>query len=206
MRLFRVTKAVVLGLLLAGSLTLNVATVAFSSVALLVSSAYEAVTGAVSVAGGLRREVVSLSDEVATLKAPKSVTYRGQKRLLSEAVEDTAGRIGRRTAAGAARNAGSVVAEAIPFAGIAVVLGVTAWDLKDSCDTMKDLHELELAFVPGTEADPEATEVCGLAVPSTEEVWAAVRSSPTVAWKAAKGYLPDLPELSVPKIDWTFWD
>ncbi len=201
-------RTVVFAVALAGSVTMNVATVAFSSVAMLVSGAFEAVTGAASVAGSLRRDldvktrrVASLTDEVATLKNPKSVTYRGQKRLLAEAVEDTAARVSRRTAAGAARNAGSVVAEAIPVAGVAVVLGVTAWDLKDACDTMTDLHELELAFDP--EATSGASEVCGLTVPTKDEVWATVKASPGIAWDAAAAYLPDLPELS---IDWTPWN
>jgi hypothetical protein len=213
-------RTVVFAVALAGSVVMNVATVAFSSVAMLVSGAYEVVTGVASVMGAKDRritnlsddlarkeaKIISLTDEVATLRTPKSVTYRGQKRLLAEAVEDTAGRVSRRTAAGAARNAGSVVAEAIPFAGIAVVLGVTAWDLKDSCDTMKDLHELELAFNPATSPDPEASEVCGLRVPTKDEVWAAVKASPSVAWSTASSYVPDLPELSMPKIDWTFWN
>lgn len=244
MRFFRITKTLIFGILLTASLSLNIATVAFSSVAMLVSSAYEAVTGAASVAGSLRRDVdaktnkiatladeldlknrqiASLSDEVVSLKQARKVTYRGQTRLLSEAVEDTTHRVSRRMAAGATRNAGSVVAEAIPIAGIAVIIGVTAWDIKDSCDTMKDLHELDLAFNPSAALDPEATEVCGMQVPTKDEVWQAVRSSPGKAWNGAKTYLPDLPDLTtawdsaadyipdlpkigMPKIDWTFWD
>jgi hypothetical protein len=213
-------RTVVFAVVLAGSVTMNVATVAFSSVAMLVSGAFEVVTGAASVLGARDRkinnlsddlvrkeaEVVSLTDEVDTLRTPKSVTYRGQKRLLAEAVEDTAARVSRRTAAGAARNAGSVVAEAIPVAGVAVVLGVTAWDLKDACDTMTDLHELELAFNPSVSPDPEASEVCGLTVPTKDEVWTTVKASPGVAWEVAASYLPDLPEFTVPKIDWSPWN
>ena len=210
----------VLVVMLVGSLTLNVASVAFSSVAMLVSGAYEAVTGVASVVGAKDRRVASLSDdlarkeakiaglsdEVASLRTMKKVPYRGQKRLLSEAVEDTATRVSRRTVSGAARNAGSVVAEAIPFAGIAVVLGVTAWDIKDSCDTMKDLHELEKAINPEAASALEAEEVCGLTVPSKDEVWKAVQSSPGDAWLTAKEYLPHLPEFKLPSIDWKPWN
>ncbi|MEZ0468925.1 hypothetical protein [Phaeobacter sp. SYSU ZJ3003] len=209
-------KTLVLTIALAGSLTLNVASVAFSSVAMLVSGAYEAVTGAASVVGRKDRRMASLSDdlarkdaklneltdEVASLRGAKTVPYRGQKRALSEAVEDTATRVSRRTVTGAARNAGSVVAEAIPFAGIVAIIGVTAWDLKDSCDTMKDLHELEKAFNPEAAAGQEQDEVCGLAVPTKDEIWASVKSSPGEAWKAATSYVPDLPKLTTPQIDW----
>ena len=213
-------RTIVLVVMLVGSLSVNVASVAFSSVAMLVSGAYEAVTGVASVVGAKDRRLASLSDdlarkeakiaglsdEVASLRAAKKVPYRGQRRLLSEAVEDTATRVSRRTVSGAARNAGSVVAEAIPFAGIAVLLGVTAWDLKDSCDTMKDLHELEKAFNPGATSTPETEKVCGLKVPTKDEVWEVVKSSPRNAWLTAKGYLPDLPELKLPSIDWTPWN
>ncbi|MDO6523968.1 hypothetical protein Q4578_20465 [Shimia thalassica] len=242
MRLLRITKTLVLGAILAMSLGLNVATVAIGSVATLVSSAYEAVTGAVSVVGQRNRDlaakdkqlaakskqlkvnsqqlntttkqldaktkqVASLSDEVAGLKKPKVVSYRGQPRLLSTAVEDTAERISRRTVSGATRNASSVVAEAIPFWGIAVIVGVTAWDLTDACATMYDLHQLELAFNPDAAADPEVTEVCGMTVPTKEEVWLAVKSSPGAAWAAAKDAVPDIPDFSdITTIDWTFWN
>lgn len=239
----------------AGSLALNVATVAFSSVAALVSVAYETVTGAASVVGAKDRKAAGLADdlaarearilqlqdevvagqrqvtdltddlarqeaklaglqgELAELRKGKIVKYRGRERLLSEAVEDTATRVSKRTAAGAARNAGSVAAEAIPFVGVAVIVGVTAWDLKDSCDTIRDLHELELAFNPGLGADPDATEVCGMTVPTKEDIWQTVKSSPGKAWSAASAHVPDLPTIdwqsykpTWPAIDWKFWD
>lgn len=57
MRIFRLTRTLILGGLLAMSLTLNVATVAFSSVALFMSNAYTVVTVAASVVGGLQRDV-----------------------------------------------------------------------------------------------------------------------------------------------------
>ncbi|MBU2941053.1 hypothetical protein Q8W25_03630 [Shimia thalassica] len=241
MRILRITKTMLLAAVLALSLGLNVATVAIGSVATLLSSTYEAITGAASVVGRTdrdlatkskqldaksrqleatsrqlektnkqldtsKRKVASLSDEVAELRKPKVVRYRGQSRMLSEAVEDTAERVSRRTATAATRNAGSVFAEAIPIAGIAVIVGVTAWDLKDACDTMYDLHQLELAFNPGAAADPEATEVCGLTVPTKDEVWGTVKSSPANAWSMAKDFVPDLPDLTMPDIDWTFWN
>ena len=220
MRVLRIIKTLVLGAVLALSLGLNVATVAIGSVANLVSGAYEAVTGAASVVGRRNRDlatkrkqldakikqVASLSEEVTNLRKPRVVSYRGQRKLVPQAIEDTAARVSKRTVAGASRNAGSLIAEGIPFAGIAVIVGVTAWDLRDACGTMKDLHELELAFDPKAAPDPEAKIVCGLTVPTKGEVWAFVKSSPGVAWGTAKAVVPDLPELKMPKIDWTFWN
>ena len=171
------------------SLGFNVATVTVQSVAMAVSGVVSAVAGA-----------------SALLPEFRSVTYRGRKVALTHALSDTSKRISRRTVASASRNAGSVVAEAIPVAGVAVVLGVTAWDLKDSCDTMKDLNELERASNPSAELDAEALHVCGLQVPTKEEVWEAVKASPGAAWDAAADNLPELPEFTMPKIDWSFWN
>ena len=221
MRIFRITRTLILVTFVTMSLALNVATVAFSSIAMLVSGAYEAVTGATSVTGVLRRDVDtkskkiasmsddlklknkrigSLTDELATFKQSKTVSYRGQRRLIGEAVEDTTARLSRRTATAATRSAGSVVAEAIPFAGIAVIVGVTAWELKDSCATMNDLHQLNVAFNPDAARDPEVTEVCGLEVPSKDKVWQSVKSSPGKAWETAKAHVPDLPEWQRPEL------
>lgn len=227
MRLFRITKTLVFALLLVVSLSLNIATVAIGSVAMMVSGVFEAVTGAASVVGGLRRDdaqksariaslsreidakdlkLARMSDEVATLRKPRTVSYRGQQRLLGEAVSDTSTRVSRRMATAAARNAGSVAAEAIPIAGIAVIVAVTAWDIHDSCETMKDLHALDLAFNPQADRDPEITEVCGMTVPTRDEVWAAVRSSPGAAWDMAQQYVPDLPVFEMPPVNWPFRD
>ena len=88
----------------------------------------------------------------------------------------------------------SVFAEAIPYFGIAVVMGVTMADLTDSCATSKDLHELDVALDPTKEFGPDETEVCGLRVPSPGEVWQSVKDNYHEAWDAAKEYVPNLPE------------
>jgi len=263
MKPFSTMRVLVFGISLVALLSLNLATVAFSSVALLVSGAYETLTGATAVVGSLRRdldhksktvatmadeldisnqrvrglqldldqkttmvasmtddlevrnqhikglskaltikskEVSNLTGEVAKLKQSSTVTYRGQQKLLSEAVKDFSARVSRRTATSAARNAGSVVAEAIPFAGIAAIVGVTAWDLNDSCETMKDLHELNVAFNPDLALAPDIKEVCGLEVPSSEEVWQMAKRSPRAGWENAKIHVNKLPDLTLPSL------
>lgn len=66
---------------------------------------------------------------------------------------------------------------------------LTAYELKDGCDTLTDLRELELALDPDTIVSAEKVEVCGTQVPSR---WASVRSSPGVQY-----YVPELPELGL---------
>lgn len=80
-------------------------------------------------------------------------------------------RIGQRTARGAARSAGATVAQSLPFVGVASVVGVTAWELSDYCETMTDLAALD----PTAAADAES--VCGMALPTEAAVYASVRAS-----------------------------
>jgi hypothetical protein len=218
------------------SLMLNIATVAVGSVASAVSSVFEAVTGLASVAGSLDRDlkverakvagkeeqvkardkrlaserarVRKLQGDLALLK-PQEVTHGGRKKLVSEAVEETTQRVTKRTASGATRNVAATFGEAIPVIGVGVVVAATAWELKDACDTMKDLHELEVALDPAKANDASVQEVCGLRVPTKEELWDLVKSSPGAAWQKAKDVMPELPEMpdfTMPEIDWKFWD
>ena len=172
---------VIASLALVALLALNIATVTVPAVAAGVASIVGGVVGATAI-----------------LPEFRTVTYRGQKKRLAAAVADTTKRVSTRTAKGAARNVGSIAGEAIPVAGIAVVVGVTAWELTDACDTMKDLRALELATDPTASEDPSVAEVCGLEVPSKEQVWEVVKASPGHAWEKAKGYVSDLPELELP--------
>lgn len=161
-RATRVLGATVLALLPVASRMLDVASVATGSVTRLLSTAYETVTGAASVTGKLRRKLVSREktillreQEIAKLRRPRTVTAGGKKILLNEFAEARTSRISRRMAKLASLNLGSTVAEAIPYLGVAAVMGVTVWDLKSSCETMKEMHELNLAFNPDAAADPD---------------------------------------------------
>lgn len=177
------------------SLCLNIAIVTVQSVATGVSAMVSAVAGASAVLPELR-----------------SVIYKGERKTVAEVVKSTTKRIARRTAFDATRNVSSTFGEAVPAIGIGVIAGVSAWELKDSCDTMRDLHELDVALDPSMANDAAATEVCGLKVPTKEEIWAKVKASPGEAWEMAKAMVPDLPDMpalslpEMPEIDWKFWD
>ena len=138
--------------------------------------------------------------EVAELRRDTIVTYRGNKRLIQHAVADTSERISRRTAVGASRNLTATFAEALPVAGVAVVVTATALELNDACVIMQDLHELDVAFNPGNDFGPDATEVCGLKVPTTDELWQFVKASPGVAWERARNSMPGMPELDTSRL------
>lgn len=186
---------IVLVLALIASVGLNIATVTVQSVAVAVSSLVGAVAGVSAV-----------------LPEFRTVRHKTEKKLLVYAVRSTSERIAKRTAVGATRNIAATFGEAVPTIGIGVIAGVTALELKDACDTMMDLHELDVALDPSSANDPDVSEVCGMRVPTKEEIWTKVKVSPGAAWQMAKDALPDLPEMlewtipEMPEIDWTFWD
>lgn len=204
-----------MGVFLGLSLLLNVLVVSVTSVATAVGGLFEAVTGVASVisvlASDTRRLTRDVADlrvknsaitkrntallrEVADLRKDRIVVYRGNKRLIRDAVSDTSKRVVKRTAVGAGRNLGSVFGEALPMVGTAVIVSSTAWELHDACEIMKDLHELDIAFNPGSNFGPEASEVCGLRVPTEKEVWETIKGSPDKVWTQAKETFNELPE------------
>lgn len=208
--LFSLSKGALL-LLMAVSIALSVAITTLSTVFNMMSSVVEAVVGPRTVRAKQSSQLASLATENDALKlraesladenrrltrelADNQVTYRGEKRLAREAVKDTSARLARRVSFASSRNVASVFAEALPFVGIGVIVGATVWEVTDSCEMMKDLHELDVAFNP--ESAIEGTEVCGMRVPDRAEVWQTIRESPSEVWAKAREYTPELPDFS----------
>lgn len=55
----------------------------------------------------------------------------------------------------------------MPVAGIAVVIGITAMDLYDACEDMKDMDQL-MSLVSMSD-DLDTDKVCGLKFPTQNE-------------------------------------
>lgn len=155
-----------------------------------------------------RRKVADLEQENTALRegrdqlrgrlreaqAERRVHYRGQQKLVSEAVEDTSRRIADRTVSATGRNIAAMPGEALPWVGLFVVIAATSWELHDACETMKDVAALERAFDPNPEVDPD--EVCGMHVPDAETLKQMVKESPEAIWVTLKGEYDTLPEIS----------
>ena len=167
-------------------------------------------------------EKAAIKAEVAELRAAKRVVYEGVEMTVPEAVTRTTSRIRARTAKLAATDLSATFGQSIPWIGVGVVVVATAYDLKMACETMRDMRAIDLTVNPQAEDDPDIERVCGMRVPTEEEIWTAIKSSPGAIWDAAKGALdglprmpempefdwPSLPEIgmpSVPDINWTFW-
>lgn len=152
-------------------------------------------------------EKTSIEVEMLAMKRSKRVLFEGTEIALPEAVSKVTNRVKSRTAKLATADVGATFGQSIPWIGVAVVVAATGYDLKTSCDTMRDMHALDVAFNPDLANDPSVDEVCGLKVPTKEEIWAKVKASPGEAWGWAKDAVPDLPEMpDMPEIDWTPWD
>lgn len=76
-----------------------------------------------------------------------------------------------RLARAVTRNTGALAAEAVPWVGLAVAVGVTALDVRDACETLKDLNE-NLAHL--NQPLEDTAGVCGVKIPSRSEVTARI--------------------------------
>lgn len=148
-----------------------------------------------------KRKSQILADENAKLtvenkklrKAGPDVTFRGKTKPMRDAVEETVQVVQDRTAKVAATNVSSMPAEGIPFWGVAVIVAATSYEIYTSCETMKDMRDLIIALNPESADHDEVDRVCGMRVPTKEELWQTVKDSPSVAWDTAAQYSPDLP-------------
>ena len=95
-------------------------------------------------------------------------------------------RLALRSVTNAARNVSSVFAEAIPVVGTGIMLGVTAWDVIDACDTIKDINELNSVFEHPQE---DSSKVCGMKVPTQQEVLSSVRGNAKAVYQSASDAL-----------------
>lgn len=163
---------------LAGLLVLSLSLTVLS---LTVSGVQVALSGALSAAG------------VTTLAAREAAAAQTRRMAARRVTQETSQRVSRRVARGVARNSASVFAEAVPVLGVAVIAGALAYEVKDACDTARDMAGL--AAAAGTDGDPEAafaaasaafdcTDVIAEAatLPDRDAIWRTMSAGPGQAW------------------------
>lgn len=74
-------------------------------------------------------------------------------------------RVTKRTARNISANIAAIPAESIPAVGIGVVIAITAMDLHDACDDLKDMDELSSLMDINIEPQ-ETAKVCGMSLPN----------------------------------------
>lgn len=96
------------------------------------------------------------------------------------------------------RGVGALAGEAIPVVGVALSVAVTAADVVQACQSMKELREL-LDGATGGAADEE--RVCGARVPTQQQLLSALPVSWQPSWDATVNELRAYagPSLSLPK-------
>ena len=150
----------------------------------------------------VQRELRSTSAELSLELSSR----RASQLALRNATRATAGQIAERSRRSALRNVASMPGEALPLWGTAVIVGVTALELSDLCQTMIDMTELQKLFDPNLETPEHQLTVCNMEVPSREEIWQAARTSPATAWNAARDAMPtaeDFRAVELPDFEWT---
>ncbi len=152
-----------------------------------------------------RNEIGDLSNNLATERLARRqlqddlaeglVLFKGRKIALREAVGETADTVSARAAKSAARETASMAGEALPYLGVAVIVGVTAMEINDLCQTIRDMNSLKRAFNTELEPSEEELTVCSMTVPSREELWTATLEAPGAAWDYSKAAIPSLEDL-----------
>lgn len=152
-----------------------------------------------------RDEMIDLTDNLAAERLARRqlqddfagglVEFKGRKIAIREAVGETADTVSSRAAKSATREIGSMAGEAIPYVGAAVIVGVTALEISDLCQTIKDMNALKRAFNRELEPSPEELTVCSMSVPSRTEIWEAAAASPGKAWAYASESVPTLEDI-----------
>lgn len=98
----------------------------------------------------------------------------------------------------------SIYGRAAPYVGTLVTVADTGLDLAMTCDMMKEMDTAEQAILIEAPDDLETARICGLKVPTADEVWAGVKASPAAAWASARQVLNALPDRmpDIPQFDW----
>lgn len=174
--------------------------------------ALDAVANERRVAQSMADDVVSLRSRNATLQANLDEALEvvaNERRIaqsiagdVAEQVSETTATMTRRLNFSAARNVGSMPAEAVPYIGAGVIVGITVLELYDLCETLKDLEALNLAFNPNDAPSEDRRTVCAMVVPTADEIMESVANSPAAAWDTAKSFVTGLPEVDFE----TAWD
>lgn len=145
----------------------------------------KSLTASVEAAGKAERMAVAKAAEQAKSKARKA------SQLVANSVRSAAKKITKSTVA----NVGALFGEAIPYVGAGVVVATTAYEVKTACEMMTDLRDIEDAIVElgGVLTETSTADrdiVCGIDMPTQEEIVASITAAPNKALEGAMNALP----------------
>lgn len=191
-RSVRFTAKTFLAIALVASIALNIATITITSVHAAISSAASAI-GLSTVAA---RNLANTRAASETRKITNRIAQRTTKR------------VSERTANSTGRSIASSFGEAVPIVGIGIIAASIGLEVKDACDTAKDMAGLEGAL--NNPDDPEKGRQKAIEqfsctdlipsiedIPTKEELLSSVSNAPSEAWESASTYYENLPD-----VDW----
>ena len=132
-----------------------------------------------------RRNNRRLEDRMARLRAKTNI-----------AVKSTVAR----SAKAAGRAVLTAPGKAVPYVGTAVVVGVTVLEIKDYCATIRDMKAIQREIDPSETHSEEEQRVCGMDIPTQEEILAQIKTVPLDAWQRSREFLTGLNPLT-PEIE-----
>lgn len=146
-----------------------------------------------------RRQIVALKATAAkqgralsdmTTASLRQGRAHGKLRLTAASV---AKRVQGRLVRSVARSVVTAPGKALPYTGALVVAGLTVWEIKDLCETVQDMDEIQRAAgVSKAETDTELA-LCSVRLPSPDRLLDQIERSARKAWEGRKKYIPDLP-------------
>jgi len=119
-----------------------------------------------------------------------------KQKISSAAIRNASGRVAARSIKNAARNFFGMTEEVIPYVGSAVVVAMTALDVEDACNNIKDLNEMN--NVVGL-ANEDSSKICGMTIPTKKEIIDKARDMGKTGYKTAEEYIVELKKISLIK-------
>ena len=187
-RVFRISRSVALAIALIVSLAANATLFVGGILYDTVDNVLEKATGLQTASAKQRKTIKSLQKENRQL--------RGQIKKIRGVARSAAKRTVARSVKSVKRGLATLAGKAFPVAGVAVSVGVTAWEIRDLCDTIRDMNGIKREIDLSEPKAFNETTVCSVPIPTTEEVLRKVAASPHAVWQASRKFVPELPSLS----------
>lgn len=204
-RVLKTARAMAVVLLLVVSLAANAALFVGGVLYNVVDEALARVTGLETatskqrkVSDDLRRENRQLVDRNRKLQTRMAKVQQANGRLkgpaarLRKVTRDAVKRTVARSAVAATRAVATAPAKAFPYLGTAVVVGVTALEIRSYCKTIRDMNLIQKEIAPTEAYSEDERTVCGMEAPTRDDIWNHIKKEPLHMWNRSRDFLPDL--------------
>ena len=192
MKAVRLTRNLIVAIALVVSVganvTLFVGGVLYSFVDKFVEEAFDLATAA----GKQRKALAASKTQNANLKADNH-KLRGELKNIRHSTASAAKRSRDRLAKSVGRSILTAPGKAVPYAGVAVVAGLTVWEIKDLCASIVDMNEIQKAAGVSEDEVGSGPADCSRPDLAVERAFEGIENSSRRAWDESKKYVPELP-------------